>query len=94
MKSYTRLKEKIKVYFYKADASKHLAQLDEWMQARLRMCIWKQWKRVRTRIASLQKLGINKQKAYERGNTRKGYWRIAPHSPILGTTITIERLIQ
>jgi hypothetical protein len=80
-------------YFYRANARKHLLELDKWMQARLRMCIWKQWKRVRTRITNLQKLGVNKQKAYEWGNTRKGYWRTA-HSPILQTTVTIERLKQ
>ena len=80
-------------YFYKANARKHLIRLDEWMQARLRMCIWKQWKKVRTRVTNLRKLGANPQKAYEWGNTRKGYWRTA-HSPILQTTITTERLKQ
>lgn len=80
-------------YFYKANTRKHLIRIDEWMQTRLRMCIWKQWKKVRTRINNLRKLGVNPQKAYEWGNTRKGYWRTA-HSPILGTTITIERLKQ
>ena len=80
-------------YFAKADARQQLKRIDEWLQARLRMCIWKQWKRVRTRISSLQKLGVSPQKAYEWGNTRKGYWRIA-HSPIMQTTITIDRLKQ
>lgn len=80
-------------YFYKANARGHLIRLDEWIQARLRMCIWKQWKKVQTRVNNLRKLGANPQKAYEWGNTRKGYWRTA-HSPILQTTITIERLKQ
>lgn len=80
-------------YFADADARQRLKRIEEWTQARLRMCIWKQWKRVRTRIASLRKLGASEQKAYEWGNTRKGYWRIA-HSPILHTTITCERLAQ
>jgi hypothetical protein len=80
-------------YFYKANARQHLIRLDEWIQARLRMCIWKQWKKVRTRVSNLRKLGANPQKAYEWGNTRKGYWRTA-HSPILQTTITTERLKQ
>jgi RNA-directed DNA polymerase len=80
-------------YFAHADAKQRLTRIEEWTQSRLRMCIWKQWKRVRTRIASLQKLGVNKQKAYEWGNTRKGYWRIA-HSPIMQTTVTCERLKQ
>lgn len=80
-------------YFYKANARKHLLELDKWIQARLRMCIWKQWKKVKTRVNNLQKLGAKPQQAYEWGNTRKGYWRTA-HSPILQTTITTERLKQ
>jgi RNA-directed DNA polymerase len=80
-------------YFAHADGHKRLRRIEEWTQARLRMCIWKQWKRVKTRITSLRKLGVSEQKAYEWGNTRKGYWRTA-HSPILQTTITCERLKQ
>lgn len=80
-------------YFAYADGHKRLRRIEEWTQARLRMCIWKQWKRVKTRITSLRKLGASEQKAYEWGNTRKGYWRTA-HSPILHTTITCERLKQ
>ena len=80
-------------YFAKADARGQLARIDEWTRMRLRMCIWKQWKRVGTRMANLQKLGATKQKAYEWANSRKGYCRIA-HSPILHTTITNERLEQ
>ncbi len=80
-------------YFAKADANQRLKALDEWTRMRLRMCIWKQWKRVGTRMKNLQKLGATKQKAYEWANSRKGYCRIA-HSPILHTTITNERLEQ
>ncbi|MCB9080328.1 MAG: group II intron reverse transcriptase/maturase [Lewinellaceae bacterium] len=80
-------------YFGHADAKKMLRALDRWTQARLRMCIWKGWKRVKTRIAGLRKLGVNRNEAYLWGNTRKGYWRIA-HSPILQRSITCERLKQ
>ncbi len=38
---------------------------------------------------NLQKLGINKQKAYEWGNSRKRYCRIA-HSPILCRALNNE----
>ena len=55
------------------------------------MVIWKQWKRIKTKIANLVKLGVRKQKAYEWANSRKGYWHIAG-SYILATTITTERL--
>jgi group II intron reverse transcriptase/maturase len=80
-------------YFGHADAKGQLRRIEEWTQARLRMCIWKQWKRVRTRIRSLRKLGVSQQKSYEWGNTRKGYWRTV-HSPILQTTLTCKRLKQ
>ena len=57
------------------------------------MVIWKHWKRIRTRGRNLMKLGINKYKAWEWANTRKGYWHIA-NSYILSRTITNERLSQ
>ncbi|GAA4852636.1 group II intron reverse transcriptase/maturase [Algivirga pacifica] len=78
-------------YFKLADMKKLLKGIDEWLRRRIRMVIWKQWKRVRTRIRNLTKLGIGKDKAYQFGNTRKGYWRIA-NSPILSQTITNKRL--
>ena len=78
-------------YFRIADMKSLAQSLDEWTRKRLRMCIWKQWKRVRTRFQNLMKLGLDRQKALEFANTRKGYWRIA-NSPILSVTITNERL--
>ena len=78
-------------YFKLADMDKLLIRIDEWYRRRLRMVIWKQWKRIRTRLANLIKLGVKKSKAWEWANTRKGYWHIAG-SFILNTTITTERL--
>jgi group II intron reverse transcriptase/maturase len=80
-------------YFKLADMHKLLLGVDEWYRRRLRMVIWKQWKRVRTRWRNLIKLGINKYKAWEWANTRKGYWHIA-NSFILSRTVTIDRLKQ
>ena len=62
-----------------------------WYRRRLRMVIWKQWKRIRTRGRNLMNLGIDKYMAWEWANTRKGYWHIA-NSNILARTITNERL--
>jgi group II intron reverse transcriptase/maturase len=73
-------------YFSIANAKSIMQRLDEWTRRRLRMCIWKQWKKPKTRIKKLVFLGAPKNKAYEWGNTRKGYWRIA-NSPILHTTL-------
>src|SRR5690606_13012675 len=73
-------------YFKMADMKKLLQTTDEWMRRRIRMIYWKQWKRVRTRFANLQSLGIQRQKAWEYANTRKSYWRIS-NSPILAKSL-------
>jgi hypothetical protein len=78
-------------YFKMADMRSILLRVDEWYRRRLRMVIWKQWKRIRTKITNLIKLGVKKSKAYEWANTRKGYWRTSK-SFILSTTISKERL--
>jgi RNA-directed DNA polymerase len=78
-------------YFKLADMKKLLIKVDEWYRRRLRMVIWKQWKRIKTKVANLVKLGIKKQKAYEWANTRKSYWHTAG-SYILTRSITTERL--
>ena len=70
---------------------KVLTEIDAWYRRRLRMVIWKQLKRAKTRFANLQHLGIPRQKAWEHANTRKGYWHIA-NSWILTVPITNERL--
>ncbi len=80
-------------YFKLANMKSLLQKVDEWYRRRLRMVIWKQWKRIRTRLRNLIKLGINKYKAWEYANTRKGYWHTA-NSPILARTITNARLQQ
>ena len=78
-------------YFKMADMKSWMRNIDEWLRRRIRMCYWKQWKKVSTKFKNLQKLGISKQKAWEFANTRKGYWRIAK-SPILQRSITNARL--
>jgi len=78
-------------YFKLADMKELLISVDKWYRRRLRMVIWKQWKRIKTRIANLIKLGINKYKAWEWANTRKGYWHTA-NCFILSRTVTSERL--
>ena len=78
-------------YYGIADMSTLARTLDEWLRRRIRMCYWKQWKKIRTRHKNLVKRGIDKSKAWEFANTRKGYWRIAG-SPILTRTFTNEDL--
>jgi group II intron reverse transcriptase/maturase len=78
-------------YFKMAKMKARLRELDEWLRRRIRMCHWKQWKKISTRYRNLKKLGVEKHKAWEFANTRKGYWRIA-NSPILSRSITNARL--
>ena len=73
-------------YFVIAKAKTVMKGLDELVRVRLRICQWKAWKRPRTRVRQLLKLGISRQKSYEWGNSSKGYCRVA-HSPILQTTL-------
>jgi RNA-directed DNA polymerase len=73
-------------YFALADTATTFQRLDAWIRRRLRMCLWKQWKKPETKVKRLLALGIPKAKAYEWGNTRKKYWRIAC-SPILHITL-------
>jgi group II intron reverse transcriptase/maturase len=80
-------------YFKIADMKSLLKEVDQWMRRRIRMVIWKQWKKVSTKFNNLRKLGIEKGKAWEFANTRKGYWRIA-NSPILKRSIPNDKLSQ
>lgn len=69
-------------YFALADSPSIFRDLDGWIRRRLRMCLWKQWKRVRTRKRELAALGLPDRVAWMFANTRKGYWRTA-HTPQL-----------
>ncbi len=78
-------------YYGIANARGKLAELDKWIRRRLRACIWKQWKKISTKQRNLVKLGINRYKAWEYANTRKGYWRIS-NSPILSKSLNNKYL--
>jgi RNA-directed DNA polymerase len=78
-------------YFRLADMNKILMRVDEWLRRRLRMCYWKQWKKIKTKHDNLFKLGIDNSKAWEYANTRKSYWRIS-NSPVLSMSLTNKYL--
>jgi RNA-directed DNA polymerase len=80
-------------YFRMANIKSRLAQLDGNLTGRLRYCIWKSWKRLRTRIRNLKRLGVPIWLAIKWGLTRKGGWHVV-NTPILQTTITNERLMK
>lgn len=78
-------------YFGIADMGELAKSLDKWLRRRIRMCYWKQWKKIKTKHDNLVRLGMENRKAWEYANTRKGYWRIAS-SPVLSGTCTNEHL--
>jgi hypothetical protein len=61
------------------------------MRRRLRMCYWKQWKRITTKRDNLVLLGLPDSVAWQYANTRKGYWHTA-NSPIPTRTLTNDYL--
>ncbi len=74
-------------YYAIANMKSFMQRSSEWLRRKIRTYIWKQWKRVRTKFANLQKFGVSKEKSWEWANTRKGYWHVA-NSWILSTTMT------
>lgn len=74
-----------------------LKEIDGWLRNRLRYCIWSRklsgWKKPDRKRKNLIRLGIRNGQAYAWSRTRMGGWAVA-QSPILGTTITLERLVR
>jgi RNA-directed DNA polymerase len=77
--------------FRMASIQNKLNELDGWVRNRLRYCIWHHWKKPERKRKNLIRLGIDQDHAYAWSRSRMGGWAIA-QSPILGTTITVERL--
>jgi len=78
-------------YFRMASITGKLKDLDSWIRNRLRCCIWHDWKKPERKRKNLIRLGVDQQHAYAWSRTRMGRWAVA-QSPILVTTITLERL--
>lgn len=76
-------------YFKIANAKSVMEKLDEMIRTRLRISIWREWKRIRTKVTNLLKLGVAPPVAYHWGNTSKGPCRVA-HSPILKRTLDMK----
>ncbi len=78
-------------YFRGTNIMGKLRDIDGWLRNRLRYCIWHDWKKPERKRKNLIRLGVDQDHAYAWSRTRKGGWAIA-QSPILGTTITLNRL--
>jgi len=64
-------------YFHQADAASLLRDVEGWLRGRLRACLWKQWKRPRTRLRELRALGLADWVAWRLAMSHRGCWPMA-----------------
>ena len=80
-------------YFRISKMKIFLTKVDEHLSTRIRMIIWKQWKKPKTQEDNLVKCGYSRDEARGLANCRKGYMFIA-HSKILQHAISKTRLAK
>ena len=64
-------------YFGFSQYYRPLPELDAWLRRRLRMCFWKHWRSVRTKVRELLKRGTAKKTALLTALSRKGPWHLS-----------------
>jgi group II intron reverse transcriptase/maturase len=69
-------------YFALADTPSIFRELDKWVRRRMRMFLWKQWKRAKTRYLNLRKLGLSEHSAWEGAGSKRSYWRLSNSPPL------------
>ena len=78
-------------YFKIANMKGRIAEIDEHLRTRIRVIIWKQWKRITKREKALIQLGVEPKLAHNIACTRKGYQLICK-TDWIKFAINIERL--
>ena len=61
-------------YFRHIESDYLLKELDGWLRRKLRVIIWKQWKRTRTRAKNLIKLGLSSDASWRFARRQRGPW--------------------
>jgi group II intron reverse transcriptase/maturase len=79
--------------FKMAGLRSRIKEWDSWLRRRIRMCIWKSWKRVRTRCRNLKKPVSDENRVRVAAFCRKQYWRMAAHPAVHGA-LSDERLLR
>jgi retron-type reverse transcriptase len=64
-------------YFGISEYYRPIPEIDHWLRRRVRMCYWKQWRFVRTKVRNLLKLGTHPGVAIPMSLSRKGPWKCA-----------------
>ena len=79
-------------YYGVASMKNNIEEMNGWLYHRIRMCIWKQWKKPRTKVKNLVRMGVPKDLAWKAGNSRRGYW-FTTQTVAVKMAMTKERLI-
>jgi group II intron reverse transcriptase/maturase len=64
-------------YFRYVESDYLFKELDGWLRRKLRVILWKQWKRTYTRAKNLTKLGLSSDAAWRFVRKQRGPWAIA-----------------
>ena len=80
-------------YYGIASMKRNIEDINGWLYHRIRMCIWKQWKKPKTKIRNLLKMGVPMELAWQAGNSRRGYW-FTTQTVAVNMAMTKERLIN
>ena len=64
-------------YFGISDYYRPIPEIDQWLRRRVRMCYWKQWRKVRTKVRNLLALGTGKRHAILTALSSKSYWHLS-----------------
>ena len=67
-------------YYHLANMKRLCQETDEWLRRRIRMCIWKAWKKTKTKVSNLIKCGVSQDIACTIGNARQSFWRMAKNN--------------
>ncbi len=78
-------------YFGIANSYQRCVELDQWIRRRVRMAYWRQWRKPRTKVRNLMRLGVHVQAAVACGLTSKGPWRSAK-SPGINQALSLDYL--
>ena len=78
-------------YFRIANMRQKISDIDQHLRTRIRVVIWKQWKKTLRRYKALRQLGLTHELAFNYANTRKGYYQIC-NTYIVKFAISTERL--
>jgi len=64
-------------YFGISEYYRPIPEIDHWLRRRVRMCYWKRWRYVRTRVRNLLKMGTHPNVVIPMSFSRKGPWKCA-----------------